>query len=43
MKKHFNKNLIMSEEKKFQSSNGVAGFVKNSLMMMLKKLEIIVT
>ena len=38
MKKVFNKNLIMSEEKKkqLQSSNN-AGFVKNSLMMTMKK------
>ena len=38
MKKHFNKNLIMSkeEEKKFNRV-AVAGFVKNSLMMTMKK------
>ena len=34
-KKHFNKNLIMSEEEE--------QFVKNSLMMTMKMLEIIVT
>ena len=40
MKKHFNKNLIMSEEKEhlFQQ-----GFVKGLFMMTMKKLEIIVT
>ena len=39
MQKHFNKNFIMSEreeEEEFQSSS-TAGFVKNSLMMTIKK------
>ena len=44
MNKHFNKNLIMTEEeeKQFQSSN-TCWICKNSLKMMMKKLEIIVT
>ena len=43
MKKHFHKNLIMIEEEKeqFQSSNTC--WMKNLLMMTMKKLEIIVT
>ena len=37
MKKHFNKNLIMSEEEEqFQSSN-ICWICKNSLMMTMKK------
>ena len=47
MNKHFNKNLIMSEEEEhlLEHLNKVAvvGFVKNLLIMMKKKLEIIVT
>ena len=41
MNKHFNKNLIMSEEEEhlFQETYG---FVRNLLIMMRKKLEIIV-
>ena len=39
MKKHFNKNLIMSENIYFNKVR-VAGFVKNLLIMMKKKLEI---
>ena len=43
MKKHFNKNLIMSEEEEqFQSSN-MCWICENPLMMKIKKLEIIVT
>ena len=42
VKKHFNKNWIMSEEEEqFQLS--IAGLVKNLLMITLEKLEIIVT
>ena len=42
MKKHFNKNLIMSEEEEqFQSSTRV-GYAKNSLKMTIKRLEIVV-
>ena len=40
MNKHFNKNLIMSEE---EEQVKVVVFVKNLLTMMRKKLEIIVT
>ena len=45
MKEYFNKNLIMSEEEEhlFQKKVIVVGFVKNLLIMMKKKLEIIVT
>ena len=45
MKEHFNKNLIMSEEKEhlFQQSNSCWICIKNLLIMMTKKLEIIVT
>ena len=41
---HFNKNWIMSEKEEhlFQQSNSW-GFVKNLLIMMKKKLEVIVT
>ena len=44
MKKYFNKNLIMSEkeDKQFQLSN-VCWICENSLIMTMKKLEIIVT
>ena len=44
MKKHSNKNLIMSEEEE-NNFNRVtfAGFVRNSLKMTMKKLEIVVT
>ena len=44
MKKYFNKNLIISEkeEEQFQSSN-IFGFMKDSLMITMKKLKIIVT
>ena len=42
MNKHFNKNLIMSEEEEqFQSSN-TCWILKSSLIMTMKKLEIIV-
>ena len=43
MKKHFNKNLIISEEEHFFNKVTVVGFEKNLLIMMEKKLEIIVT
>ena len=45
MKEYFNKNLIRSEEEEhlFQKKVIVVGFVKNLLIMMKKKLEIIVT
>ena len=43
MKKRFNKNLIVSEEEEFQSNNfnqiKIAGFVKNSLMLTIKKVR----
>ena len=43
MKKRFNKNLIVSEEEEFQSNNfnqiTIAGFVKNSLMLTIKKVR----
>ena len=43
MNKHFNKNLIMSEKKNIYFNKvTVVGFVKNLLIMMMKKLEIIV-
>ena len=44
MKKHFNKNLIMSkeEEHSFQQSN-IVGFLKSLSMMTMKKLETIAT
>ena len=43
MKKHFNKNVIMSEKKKNNFNQiTLAGFVKNPLMMTIKKSEIIV-
>ena len=44
MNKHFNKNLIMSEEEEhlFQQSNS-CWICENLLIMMKKKLEIIVT
>ena len=42
MNKHFNKNLIMiEEEEQFQSSN-TCWILKSSLIMTMKKLEIIV-
>ena len=42
MNNHFNKNLIMSEEEEqFQSSN-TCWILKSSLIMTMKKLEIIV-
>ena len=44
MNKHFNKNLIMSEEEEYLFQKvAVVGFVKNLLLTMKKKLEIIVT
>ena len=44
MKKHFNKNLIMSEEEDIYFNKViVVGFVKRLLIMMMKMLEIIVT
>ena len=44
MNQHFNKNLIMSEEESIYFNKvTVVGFVKNVLIMMMKKLEIIVT
>ena len=44
MNKHFNKNLIMSEEKNICLNKlTVAEFVKNLLIMMKKRLEIIIT
>ena len=39
MKKHFNKNLIMTEEEHFKIVV-IVGFVKSLLIMMMKKLEI---
>ena len=41
MKKHFNKNLIMSEEEENPHRVALGGYVKNSLTMTMKKLEII--
>ena len=44
MKKHFAENLIMSEKKKNNFNRvTLAGFVKNPLIMTMKKQEIIVT
>ena len=43
MKKHMNKNLIVEKESTYFSKVTVVGFVKNLLIMMTKKLEIIVT
>ena len=43
MKKHFNKNLIISEEEEHFNIVTVAGFKKNLLIRLMKKLEIIVT
>ena len=45
MNKHFNKNLIMTEkeESSFQESNNCWICKKNLLIMMMKRLEIIVT
>ena len=43
MNKHFNKNLIMSEEEEHLFQVTVVGFVKNLLIMKKKNLEIIVT
>ena len=43
MKKHFSKNLIMSKEELLFNKVTVVGFVKNLLIMTMKKLEIIVT
>ena len=42
MKKDFNKNLIITEEEDQYQSSNIAGFVKNSLTMTMKKLDIIV-
>ena len=44
MKEHFNKNLVMTEKEEhlFQQSN-TCWICKNLLIMMMKKLEIIVT
>ena len=42
MKKDFNKNLITTEEEDQYQSSNIAGFVKNSLTMTMKKLDIIV-
>ena len=39
MKKHFNKNLIMTEEEHFKIVV-IVEFVKSLLIMMMKKLEI---
>ena len=41
--KHFNKNLIMSEEEEYFKKVTVVGFVVSLLIIMMKKLEIIVT
>ena len=44
MKKHFNKNLIISEEEEEHFNIvTVTGFKKNLLIRLMKKLEIIVT
>ena len=44
MKKHFNQNLIMSEKQEHLFNKvAVVRFVKNLLIMMKKKLEVIVT
>ena len=45
MKKHFNKNLIMTEDEEdlLKKKVIIVGFVKNLLIMMKTKLEIIVT
>ena len=43
MKKHFNKNLIMSEEEENPNPVTLGGYVKNSFTMTMKKLEIIFT
>ena len=43
MKEHFNKNLFMTEKKNIYFNKVIlVGFVKNLLIMMMKKLEIIV-
>ena len=41
--KHFNKNLIMSEEEEYFKKVTVVGFVVSLLIIMMKNLEIIVT
>ena len=45
MKKNFNKNLIMTNliKKIYFKKVTIVGFVKKLLIMMMKKLEIIVT
>ena len=43
MKKHFNKNLIMEKKKNKFNQVTCVGYMKDSLMMTMKKLEIIVT
>ena len=43
MKKYFNKNFIMNKEEEQFNQVTRVGFVKNSLTMTTKKLEIIVT
>ena len=43
MKKHFKKNLIMTEEEEQLFQVAFVGYAKNSLKMTMKKLEIIVT
>ena len=43
MKKHFNKNLVMTEEEDLFQKVIIVGFVKNLVIMMKIKLQIIVT
>ena len=42
MKEHFNKNLVMTEEEIYFNKVIIVGFVKNLLIMMMKKFDIIV-
>ena len=43
MKKNVNKNLIMTEEEQKQSQSSNTCWICEKLIMMMKKLEIIVT
>ena len=42
MKDQFNKNLVMTEKEEYFNKVIIVGFVKNLLIMKMKKLEIIV-
>ena len=43
MKTHFNKNLVMTEEEEHFNKVIIVGSVKNLSIMIMKRLEILVT